>query len=121
MSGRGSKTLSRQNYRRMLKDTDMGHFDTILIHKYDRVARSLDEHVSLDKKRNDKGVELIAVAQDFGNSTEAKIMRTLMWSLSELRRAGGEDGSCGQSGDAAPCGTLKSCSRPMCRKPSTMR
>lgn len=34
-------------------------------------------------KRKEKGIALIAVAQDFGNSNEAKIMRTLMWSLSE--------------------------------------
>lgn len=83
ISGKGSKTASRKAYQRMLRDADRGLFDTILIHKYDRVARNLGEHVNLEKRLKDKRVELIAVAQDFGNSNEAKIMRTLMWSLSE--------------------------------------
>ena len=83
VSGKGSKTASRRAYQRMLRDVDRGTFDTILIHKYDRVARNLGEHVNLEKRLKDKHVELIAVAQDFGNSNEAKIMRTLMWSLSE--------------------------------------
>lgn len=77
------KTASRKAYQRMLRDVGRGTFDTILIHKYDRVARNLGEHVNLEKRLKDKRVELIAVAQDFGNSAEAKIMRTLMWSLSE--------------------------------------
>ena len=83
ISGKGSKTASRKAYQRMLRDVDRGLFDTILIHKYDRVARNLGEHVNLEKRLTDKRVELIAVSQDFGNSNEAKIMRTLMWSLSE--------------------------------------
>ena len=83
ISGKGSKTASRRAYQRMLRDVDRGTFGTILIHKYDRVARNLGEHVSLEKRLKDKHVELIAVAQDFGTSSEAKIMRTLMWSLSE--------------------------------------
>lgn len=83
VSGKGSKTASRKAYQRMLRDIDKGLFDVILIHKYDRVARNLGEHVNLEKRLKDRNVELIAVAQDFGSSSEAKIMRTLMWSLSE--------------------------------------
>lgn len=83
ISGKGSKTASRKAYQRMLRDADKGLFEVILIHKYDRVARNLGEHVNLEKRLKDRKVELIAVAQDFGSSSEAKIMRTLMWSLSE--------------------------------------
>lgn len=83
VSGKGSKTASRKAYQRMLRDVDKGLFGVILIHKYDRVARNLGEHVSLEKRLKDRRVELIAVAQDFGSTAEAKIMRTLMWSLSE--------------------------------------
>lgn len=83
VSGKGSKTASRKAYQKLLRDVNKGRFDTILIHKYDRVARNLGEHVNLEKKLKDRAVELIAVAQDFGSSSEAKIMKTLMWSLSE--------------------------------------
>ena len=83
ISGKGSKTAQRRQYQRLLRDCDKGTFDTILIHKYDRIARSLGEHVNLEARLKEKGVQLIATAQDFGNTNEAKIMRALMWSLSE--------------------------------------
>ena len=77
------KTANRAQYQKMLRDCDKGTFDTILIHKYDRIARNLGEHVNLEVKLKDKRVTLVAVAQDFGTSKESKIMRALMWSLSE--------------------------------------
>lgn len=77
------KTSDRKQYQKMLRDAERGSFGVILIHKYDRVARSLAEHVNLESKLKRWDVQLIAVAQDFGNSKEAKIMRTMMWSLSE--------------------------------------
>lgn len=83
ISGKGSKTAARAKYQKMLRDCGKGMFDTILIHKYDRIARNLGEHVNLTTKLQERGIELIATAQDFGNSNEAKIMRSLMWSLSE--------------------------------------
>lgn len=83
VSGKGSKTASRTQYQKMLRDCKKGTFNTILIHKYDRIARNVGEHVNLTAKLHDMNIELIATAQDFGNSNEAKIMRTLMWSLSE--------------------------------------
>lgn len=83
ISGSGSKTSQRAQYQKMLRDCEKGMFKTILIHKYDRVARNLGEHVNLEKRLHDKGIELIAVAQNFGSSNEAKIMRTLTWAMSE--------------------------------------
>lgn len=77
------KTSARRQYQKMLRDAQKGQFDTILIHQYDRIARNLSEHVNLETKLEKWGVALIAVAQDFGQSKEAKIMRALMWSLSE--------------------------------------
>lgn len=83
ISGKGGKTLKRLQYQRMLQDAKRDMFSTILIHKYDRVARNVGEHVNLDLRLAESDVKLIAVAQDFGDSKEAKIMRTMMWALSE--------------------------------------
>lgn len=83
ISGKGSKTAARRQYQRLLRDCGKDRFDVILIHKYDRIARNLGEHVNLEARLKEKGVQLIATAQDFGNTNEAKIMRALMWSLSE--------------------------------------
>ena len=83
VSGRESKTASREAYQKMMRDIKKPTFDVILIHKYDRVARSLAEHVNLETKLKKEGIELIAVGQNFGTSSEAKIMKALMWSMSE--------------------------------------
>lgn len=83
ISGKGSKTASRAKYQKMLRDCEKGCFTTILIHKYDRIARNLGEHVNLEAKLGRVGIKLVAVVQDFGNTNEAKIMRAMVWSFSE--------------------------------------
>lgn len=83
ISGKGVKTAQRRQYQKLLRDCDKGIFDTILIHKYDRIARNLGEHVNLESRLKDRGITLIAVAQNFGNTNESKIMRSLVWAMSE--------------------------------------
>lgn len=77
------KTAARAQYQKLLRDCEKDKFEIILIHKYDRIARNLLEHVTLEQKLKAKNILLIATAQDFGLSNEAKIMRSLVWSMSE--------------------------------------
>ena len=53
ISGKGSKTAARAKYQKMLRDCRKGTFNIILIHKYDRIARNLGEHVNLASKLQD--------------------------------------------------------------------
>ncbi len=84
VSGKGSRTKKRVQYQRMMKDAEAGRCDVILIHKYDRVARNVQEHVNIASRLSTAGVELVAVDQDFGSSKEAKLMKVLMWAMSEF-------------------------------------
>ena len=77
------RTANRTQYQKMLSDASKKLFNVVLIHKYDRIARNLEEHVKLSARLNKCDIDLIAVAQDFGNSAESKIMRALIWSMSE--------------------------------------
>ena len=83
ISGKGSKTYARKQYQAMLKACDHGIYNVVLIHKYNRIARSLSEHVSLEKRLSEDNVELVAVAEDFGHSKQSKVMKAMMWALSE--------------------------------------
>lgn len=83
VSGKGSKTSRRLQYQKMLRDCAKGTFSMILVHKYDRIARSMVEHINLSTRLQSFGIDLVATAQDFGHSNESKIMRSLIWSLSE--------------------------------------
>lgn len=83
ISGKGSKTSSRKEYQRMLRDAERKKMNIILVHKYDRVARNVLEHALLANRLAEHEVEIISVAQDFGDSNEAKIMKVLTWAMSE--------------------------------------
>lgn len=83
ISGKGSKTALRREYQRMIKDAENRLFDVVLIHKYDRIARNLREHANLEKRLTDNNVSLIAAAQDFGFTSEAKILKSMLWAMSE--------------------------------------
>lgn len=83
ISGKGSKTAARKQYQKMLRDAEAHKFDILLIHKFDRVARNVGEHINLSMRLAGAQVTLIAAAQDFGATKEGKLMRTVMWALSE--------------------------------------
>lgn len=80
MSGKSDK---RPQFQRMLRDAGLQKFDVVLVHKYNRFARRMSDHVRYEDKLNTLGVQLVAVAEDFGTGKEAIIMKALMRSLSE--------------------------------------
>lgn len=80
LSGKNDK---RPQFQRMLRDASLQKFDTVLVHKYNRFARRMSDHVRYEDKLNAAGVQLVAVAEDFGTGKEAIIMKALMRSLSE--------------------------------------
>lgn len=83
ISGTEEKTNQRAQYQAMLADAKQHRFEVLLIHKYDRVARSLEEHVRLSKMMEKEKIPIIAVAQNFGASIEGDFAKQMMWVLSE--------------------------------------
>ena len=83
ISGTEEKTDQRTQYKNMLEDAHNHKFNVLLIHKYDRVARSLEEHVRLSKMMEKEKIPIIAVAQNFGPSIEGDFAKQMMWVLSE--------------------------------------
>ena len=62
ISGTEEKTDSRLQYQTLLEDAKKKAFDMILIHKHDRIARSLEEHVRLAAFLRKEQIPLVAVA-----------------------------------------------------------
>ena len=77
------KSDNRKDFQRMMRDAKARKFDVVLVHKYNRFARRMSDHLRYEDKLNSYGIQLIAVAEDFGTSKEAVIMKALMRSLSE--------------------------------------
>ena len=83
ISGTEEKTDSREKYQALLEDAKKKVFDMILIHKHDRIARSLEEHVRLAAFLRKEQIPLVAVAQNFGDSIEGDLAKQIMWVLSD--------------------------------------
>ena len=81
------RNTNRPGYQEMLAAALEGKFDIILCHKYDRIARDLEEQASLDKRLDKLGIRLIAVAQDYGEGKDAKLSKGIQWVLGEYYSA----------------------------------
>lgn len=79
----GKSTLKRNAYQRMMRDAEKKKFDVVLIHKYDRMSRNLGDAVNITSKLSNWGIDLVAVAQDFGDSKEGRLMRGIQWVLAD--------------------------------------
>ena len=77
------KNDRRPEFQRMIRDAEEGRFELLLCHKYNRFARRMSDHVRYEDRLNAAGVDLIAVAEDFGPGKEAVIVKALMRSMSE--------------------------------------
>lgn len=77
------KNDRRPEFQRMIRDAEAAKFELLLCHKYNRFARRMSDHVRYEDRLNAAGVDLIAVAEDFGPGKEAVIVKALMRSMSE--------------------------------------
>ncbi len=82
-SAKHEKVSKRVEFQRMIKESKRGTFDVVLVHKYNRFARSRYDHAVYGQILKDNGVQLVAVAENFGNGKEAILMEGLLQSLSE--------------------------------------
>lgn len=80
----GKQADGRKQYQKMIQDGARGLFDTILVHKYDRINRNTREHLNLEQRLLKAGIELIAVAQDFGDGSTGKLLKNIILAISEF-------------------------------------
>lgn len=83
VSGKGTKTNKRYQFKQMISDSSKNMFDIVLVHKYNRFARNERDHVNYEGILNDNNVTLIATAEDFGQGKESIIVKALMRAMSQ--------------------------------------
>lgn len=49
ISGKGTKVKKRLEFQKMMKDSKQGLFGVVLIHKYNRFARNMRDHVNYEQ------------------------------------------------------------------------
>ena len=83
VSGKGEKVKKRLEFQKMIRDSEKGLFDIVLVHKYNRFARNERDHVNYEGRLNDNNVILTSTKEDFGQGKGSIVMRAMMRALSQ--------------------------------------
>ena len=83
--GYSATTDNRPDFQRMLSDA--AHtpppYDVILVHAQSRFARNLTDLLVIERQLERRGVKLISITQDFGDSDTALMMRVVTGMMDE--------------------------------------
>lgn len=80
---RTATTDDRPQFLQMIKDSVLGLFNTVIVHKLDRFARNRYDSAIYRKKLKDNGVRLISVLEPLDDSPESVILESVLEGMSE--------------------------------------
>lgn len=78
ISGKSDK---RPEFQKMIQESKL--FDVVLIHKYNRFARRMKDHLIYEDKLNQNDCTLISVTEDFGQGKNSIIVKTVLQAISQ--------------------------------------
>ncbi len=86
--GFSGASTDRPAFQRLMEDARRKQFDVIVVHRLDRLSRSLADFVGFMAKLNDYGVSFVAVNQQIDTNTPAgKLMLHMVLSFAEFERS----------------------------------
>ena len=77
----------REEFQRMIRDSDTGDFEVVIVHKLDRFARKRYDSAVYRKALSDNGVKLISVLEQFSDTPEGIIFEGMSEAMSEYYSA----------------------------------
>ncbi len=85
--GRSGKDLERPEFQRMMRDVESGRINTIIVHKIDRITRSLKDFYVLWETFERHNVQFISLHESFDTTTAiGRAMLKLILVFAELER-----------------------------------
>ncbi len=83
----GKDTEHRPEFMRMVEDVHKGVISTVIVKKYDRFARNLQDFTTVVNDFEAHGTDIISIQEDFDTSTPAgRTMRSMMAVFAEYER-----------------------------------
>ena len=79
----GTSVDDREQFLQMIEDSKNKNFDYVIVHKFDRFARSRYDHAIYEKKLNDNGVKLLSVLEQLNDSPESVILKSVLTGMNE--------------------------------------
>ncbi|WP_180269209.1 recombinase family protein [Clostridium cadaveris] len=80
---KSAKTDDRPSFTRMIKESALGLFDMIIVHKLDRFARNRYDSAFYKKKLKDNGVRIVSVLEHLDSSPESIMLESVLEGMAE--------------------------------------
>lgn len=80
---RSATTDDRPGFLQMIKDSELGIFDLIIVHKLDRFARDRYDSAFYKRQLKKNGVKLISVLEQLDDSPESVILESVLEGMAE--------------------------------------
>ena len=87
-SGESARTQDRPQFQAMLQTlADDSSISVLVVHKLDRLARNLEDHVAVRANLRKLGVQLVSVTESLEESASGRLVEGIMASISEFYSA----------------------------------
>ncbi len=83
-AGESGRSMRRPALQQLLRYVRENEVDLMVVHKLDRLARSLNDHVKIMAELDETGVEPHSCSEQIDNSPGGKLMRTIMAGMAEF-------------------------------------
>lgn len=80
---KSAKTDDRPNFTRMIKESSLGLFNMIIVHKLDRFARNRYDSAFYKKKLKDNSVKVVSVLEHLDDSPESIMLESVLEGMAE--------------------------------------
>ena len=80
---KSATTDKRPEFQKMIKDSENGYFDIVLVHKLDRFARNKYDSALYKKKLKNNGVKVVSVTENLDDSPESIILESVIEGMAE--------------------------------------
>ncbi|MBK7875549.1 MAG: recombinase family protein [Planctomycetes bacterium] len=78
---------NRPAFKRLMADVDAGNVDVVVVHRIDRLSRSLSDFVAITAKFEKHGVAFVSVTEAFSTSTSAgRMMLNMLATFAQFER-----------------------------------
>lgn len=78
---------NREQFQKMIEDSDNGIFSAVIVHKLDRFARNRFDSAIYRKRLKDNNIKLISVLEQFNDSPESILLESLVEGMAEYYSA----------------------------------
>lgn len=86
-AGYSGGDLNRPGFKRLMADVEAGRVDVVVVHRFDRLSRSMFDFVGLTDRFEKHGVALVSATQAFNTSTSAgRMMLNVLASFAQYER-----------------------------------